>query len=180
MAAAKAVVIPPRTPMKIIDVLTQAKSWKLSAFFSFGSEARIDNVIFSLHSTVTVTILTICMVFVGMKQYFGEPIECLNTLNNSGPSSLTHAQLQHYCWMEGAFTVANRYTGTGDGGVGAHEITGQDNSYPGVKNYKPHKGDSKVLHKYYQWVYYILCIQVRLSKFKFKLSVHLTDAICLY
>lgn len=140
-----------RTPLAILEVLKQAKTWKVASFFSSRSSVRVDNFIFALHSTVTVTILTICMVFVGMKQYFGEPIECLGIPVT--PNGITQAQMQHFCWMEGSFTIVatNR----------RYERTGIDVSYPGVRTYKPDEGDLKMPHKYYQWVYYVLCIQVR-------------------
>lgn len=139
-------------PFAFLDVLKQATSFKVTSVFTSRSSTQIDNYIFKLHSTVTIFILSISIVFVGMKQYFGDPIECLN----AGSPQLTQAQMQHFCWMEGAFTIISRYSGNPER---LAEVTGVDNAYPGVKSYHPHKGDLKMPHKYYQWVYYILCIQ---------------------
>ncbi|XP_015785064.1 innexin inx2-like [Tetranychus urticae] len=120
--------------------------------FSSRSSTQIDNYIFKLHSTVTIVILSICIVFVGMKQYFGDPIECLN----AGSPQLTQAQMQHFCWMDGAFTSVYKYSGDPEC---LAEVTGLDNACPGAKSYHPHKGDLEMPQKHSQWVFYILCIQ---------------------
>jgi hypothetical protein len=83
--------------------------------------------------------------FVSMRQYFGEPIECL-----AGPSDIPPAMLQHYCWLEATFSVAES-----DGKA----VVGDHVAYPGVKVLDEQRGEHKVYHKYYQWVYFVLIIQ---------------------
>jgi hypothetical protein len=88
--------------------------------------------------------------FVSMRQYFGEPIECM-----AGKSDITASMLQHYCWLESTFSVSDS----------SHKSVGVDVAYPGVKTLNPSAGERKVYHKYYQWVYFVLIIQVRPSLF---------------
>lgn len=38
---------------------------------------RVDNVVFRLHSRVTVLLLLVCTILVTAKQYIGEPISCM-------------------------------------------------------------------------------------------------------
>ncbi|XP_015781504.1 innexin inx2-like [Tetranychus urticae] len=115
----------------------------------------IDSFLFTFHSKITVLMLTFFMCFLMMKQYFGEPIECLDI--PSAAQSISSKQMTNYCWMEGAFTIVTRYS-TSDL-KRLYEVPGHDVAYPGIKAYKPHQGDLKMPHKYYQWVYYILAIQ---------------------
>lgn len=144
-----------KTPMAIVELIKQSRSLKVSSIFDYASNSiRIDNFIFTLHSTVTVAIFLVGTVFVTMRQYFGEPIECFG----SKVQEMTSAQIQHFCWMEGVFTVS---------GSPKTELIGRDVSYPGVRHYDPRNGDIKVHHKYYQWIYFVLWIQVTNISLKF-------------
>lgn len=149
-----------RIPMSVVEILNKSSVWKVSSLFSNSSSSvKISTYLLTLHSTITCSILAICTVFVGMKQYFGEPIECLNILLSA--NSISMQQMQQYCWMEGAFTVINPSNPRNP------LVGGPDRAYPGVGPYKPLDGDVKMPHKYYQWVYYLLVIQVtRTTKFK--------------
>ena len=90
-------------------------------------------------------ILMVGTMFVTMRQYFGDPIECL-----SGPSDIPQAMMQHYCWLEATFSVADP-----DGKA----VVGDHVAYPGVKVLEEQKGEKKVFHRYYQWIYFVLIIQ---------------------
>lgn len=83
--------------------------------------------------------------FLSMRQYFGEPIECLNRSQD-----ISQQLLQNYCWLEGSFSVVDS---TGRTAVG------ESVAYPGVKTLSESAGERKQQHKYYQWVYFILIIQ---------------------
>jgi len=124
---------------------------KLGSVFPSGSweSVNVDNIIFRLHSIVTVFILMTGTMFSSMKSYFGENIECLSNKND-----LSKELIQLYCWMEGSFSV---YTGNGYDAP-SNSMTGYHNAYPGVKPYNPN-ADKKIYHRYYQWVYFILIIQ---------------------
>ncbi|XP_053210986.1 innexin inx2-like isoform X2 [Panonychus citri] len=78
--------------------------------------------------------------FVSMRQYFGEPIDCLTK-----DSDIKASLIEHYCWIEGAFSV-----------LGGGE-TGTSSAYPGVA--PTTSASIKRHHKYYQWVYFVLIIQ---------------------
>lgn len=98
-----------------------------------------------IHSQYTVSILLVGTLFLTIK-HFGDPIECLSSNNNDISAKL----LQHWCWLEGSFSVVDS---TGKAAI--------DNvAYPGVKTLNEENGEKRRLHKYYQWVYFVLIIQV--------------------
>ena len=74
--------------------------------------------------------------FVSMRQYFGEPIECL-----TGRSDIPQAMLQHYCWLEATFSVAEP-----DG----RAVVGPQVAYPGVKTLEKNekKGEIVFVHSF--------------------------------
>ncbi|RWS31382.1 Innexin inx2-like protein [Leptotrombidium deliense] len=129
-----------------MEYLKQVRAFSaLPQIFGYKFEGvSINNYVIKLHSTVTVLILFIGTMFVTARQYFGDPIECMSRQSDIPPN-----MLQHYCWLEATFSVADS----------SHGIVGSEVAYPGVKNYEPHKGEKKVYHKYYQWVYFVLIIQ---------------------
>lgn len=135
-----------RTPGSAMEYVRQLKALTtFSSLFEFNAnQIRVDNIVFKLHSTVTVLILLVGTMFVSMRQYFGEPIECMN----GGRSDIQIATIQHYCWLEATFSVPGPKT----------EYAGVHHAYPGIKTQGPN--DKKVYHKYYQWVYFVLIIQV--------------------
>lgn len=50
---------------------------------------RVDNVVFRLHSRVTVFLLLVCTVLVTAKQYIGEPISCMTDASiGTNPANL--------------------------------------------------------------------------------------------
>jgi len=129
-----------------MDYLRQIKAFaQFSQIFEFRAEqVKVDNVVFRLHSQATVMILMVGTMFVSMRQYFGEPIECLSSRTDLPPNLL-----QHYCWLESTFSVVD----------GTSKTVGLDVAYPGVKTLNQANGERKIHHKYYQWVYFILILQ---------------------
>jgi len=131
----------------VMDYLKQIKIFTTFSQYlkpSQNDPVKIENFIFTLHSKVTVTILMVGTMFLSMRQYFGEPIECL-----ARGSDISPALLQNYCWLEGSFSVQDS---SGKAAV--------DNvAYPGVKTLNEAAGERKQSHKYYQWVYFVLIIQ---------------------
>lgn len=135
-----------RTPGSAMEYVRQLKALTaFSSLFEFNANSiKVDNLVFKLHSTVTVLILLVGTMFVSMRQYFGEPIECMS----AGRSDIAQATIQHYCWLEATFSVPGPKS----------EYPGVHHAYPGIKTQGPN--DKKVYHKYYQWVYFVLIIQV--------------------
>ncbi|XP_015785216.1 innexin inx2 [Tetranychus urticae] len=111
-----------------------------SSLWTLKPNVTIDNLIITLHSTITVQILMIGTIFVSMRQYFGDPIDCLTK-----DSDIKASLIEHYCWIEGAFSVI------------AGGETGTSQAYPGVA--PTTTASVKRHHKYYQWVYFVLIIQ---------------------
>lgn len=133
-----------RASLPAMEYLKQIRALTaFSSLFDFKADTvKVDNVLFRLHSMVTVFILMVGTMFVTMRQYFGDPIECMG-----GKSDLSAALVQHYCWLESTFSVTSN---------------SPDQAYPGVKPVIPGQ-DKKNYHKYYQWVYFVLMLQVRLT-----------------
>jgi hypothetical protein len=138
-----------RVPANAMEYVRQIRAFTaFSQLFDFKAESvRVDNILFRLHSNVTVMILLVGTMFVTMRQYFGEPIECMQRQSDISP-----AMLQHYCWLEATFSVSDS----------SHKLVGVEVAYPGVKTLNPLEGERKVYHKYYQWVYFVLLLQAML------------------
>ena len=113
-----------------MDYIRQIKAFTaFSQLFDFrADQVKVDNAVFRLHSQATVMILMVGTMFVSMRQYFGEPIECM-----SGRSDLPQNMLQHYCWLESTFSVTD----------GSPKTTGVDVAYPGVKTLNTAAGERK-------------------------------------
>jgi hypothetical protein len=47
---------------------------------------RIDNLVFRLHSRLTVLLLSVCAILVTAKQLVGDPISCITDSNGFGES----------------------------------------------------------------------------------------------
>ena len=69
-----------------------------------------------------------------------------------------------YCWIHGTFSVPGAWSGQ----------QGVEVPHPGVA--PPGKGEEVVYHKYYQWVCYVLFLQVsRTLQYLQASSLHLID-----
>ncbi|XP_015789262.1 innexin inx2 [Tetranychus urticae] len=104
-------------------------------------QVRIDNNAFRLHYKATVILLVASSILVTGRQYFGDPIDCIQR------DDIPQNVMDTFCWIHSTFTLPNAL----DKQVGVDVVA------PGVDNYKP--GEKKVYHKYYQWVCFVLFIQ---------------------
>lgn len=100
-----------------------------------------DNNIFRLHYKFTVVCLVAFSLLVTSKQYFGDPIDCIN--NDDIPADV----LKTFCWIHATFSLPAAF---------GKEV-GVEVPYPGVD--KSIAGEDRVYHKYYQWVCFVLFLQ---------------------
>lgn len=101
----------------------------------------IDNNVFRLHYKVTVIMLVAASILVTGRQYFGDPIDCIQR------DDIPQNVMDTFCWIHSTFTLPNAL----------NKRVGVDVIAPGVDSYTP--GEKKVYHKYYQWVCFVLFIQ---------------------
>ncbi|RWS12681.1 innexin inx2-like protein [Dinothrombium tinctorium] len=101
----------------------------------------IDNAIFRLHYKLSVVILVTFAIVVTLRQYFGDPIDCIS--KDDIPSNL----LDTFCWIHTTFSVENAW----------HKQVGTEVVYPGVDKRTP--DEQRVYHAYYQWVCFVLFFQ---------------------
>ncbi|KAI1296819.1 Innexin inx2 [Halotydeus destructor] len=102
----------------------------------------IDNHVFRLHYKVTVIFLITASLLVTGKEYFGDPIDCVQP-NEEEENDF----LDTFCWIHSTFTLPDAYD----------KKVGSEVPYPGVDKHVP--GDRKTYHKYYQWVCFALFFQ---------------------
>lgn len=100
-----------------------------------------DGTTFRLHYRLTGLLLTVCSILVSATQFYGDPIQCIQT------DDVPKKVLDTYCWVEGTFTLPKAF----DKEVGREVV------YPGVDQKDP--GDDVVYHAYYQWVCFVLLFQ---------------------
>ncbi len=105
------------------------------------SPVQIDNWVFKLHYKATMNILMMCSLLVTLRQYFGDPIDCLV---EKVPAKIMNT----YCWMQSTYTIINRLETA---------VVGKDVAAPGVGPVR--EGDMVQYHKYYQWVCFVLFFQ---------------------
>ena len=132
------------TVQTIWDSIRTVKNFKPSFLFQSTDQFEqidVTNFIFKLHSKLTVTILLLGTFFVTLK-VFGNPIECFMRENGLVSKQL----MEHYCWIEGVFSIHNPAPTTFNGLTKQTGVQGVDFAYPGVSS-GPGK---RVNHKYYQ------------------------------
>jgi len=105
------------------------------------SEVTIDNNVFRLHYKVTVIFLTAFSLLVTSRQYFGDPIDCIQK------DDIPEKVIDTYCWIHATFTLPDAFD----------KRVGYEVPHPGVDKYRP--GETRVYHKYYQWVCFVLFLQ---------------------
>ena len=117
----------------------------------------IDNIVFQLHSKVTVVLLLTCALTVSFVQYFGTPIDCVSDFRKY------HREfLNTHCWISTTYSIPSLWD----------QQVGEDVVYPGVGNSPVDKRD-RVYHAYYQWVWFVLFIQAvsfSITKFVWKIA----------
>jgi len=104
-------------------------------------EVCVDNNVFRLHYKVTVIFLLACSVLVTSRQYFGDPIDCIQ--RDDIPPNI----IDTYCWIHATFTLPKAFNKT----------VGIEVPHPGVDKFSP--GEERTYHKYYQWVCFVLFFQ---------------------
>ena len=105
---------------------------------------------FRLHCKVTVLLLFTCCVVVSEGQFFGDPIDCMV---EEIPSSI----MDTYCWIHSTFSIPRLMTSNSSA---PHPGVGPE--YVRLENELEYELE-KVEHKFYQWVCFVIFIQVKLS-----------------
>jgi len=105
-------------------------------------ETSIDNNVFRLHYKATVILLIAFSLLVTSRQYFGDPISCIQT--DDIPSSI----INQYCWIHSTFTLPGAF----------NKSVGKQVPHPGIDKYVEGQDELKY-HKYYQWVCFVLFFQ---------------------
>lgn len=100
-----------------------------------------DNEIFRLHYKLTLAICMACSLLVTAREYFGDPIDCVPI----GDGDLLQKLVDTFCWIHSTFTLP--------------KSIGNEVAYPGVAKYHGYDGQTRVYHKYYQWVCFMLFFQ---------------------
>ena len=103
-----------------------------------------DGSVFRLHYKVTVMCLLAFTFIVTTRQYVGTPIMCVHT--NDVPKEV----LNTYCWIHPTYTLSSAHW----------KRVGVDVPHPGVDKTRDEKDKKHV--KYYQWVGFLLFLQVGL------------------
>ena len=61
----------------------------------------IDNFVFRLHYKLTVIIFVTSTLFIGSKQYIGDPIDCM-------VEGVPQGTMDTYCWIHSTYSVPTR------------------------------------------------------------------------
>ncbi|XP_026752543.2 innexin inx2-like [Galleria mellonella] len=110
---------------------------RFRAFLKFDNVST-DNNVFRMHYKVTVIMLLVFTLLVTSKQFFGEPIHCMN----NGEKDTDADAVNSYCWIYGTYTLRSKLKG--EEGI----------AYLGVG--PPTENDEQIKHTYYQWVCFVL------------------------
>ena len=105
---------------------------------------KIDSNVFRCHYKLTVILLGLSATLVSLKQYVGDPIDCIV---NAEKSPVESGVLDQYCWIHSTHTLPN------EPGV----ETNGTRPIPGLGT--PEEGEQMIYHKYYQWVGFFLIFQ---------------------
>lgn len=102
---------------------------------------NIDNNVFKLHYKATVIFLILFSLLVTGRQYFGDPIDCIQ--RDDIPANI----IDTYCWIHSTFTLPDAFNKT----------VGVEVPHPGIDKFV--RGERRIYHKYYQWVCFVLFLQ---------------------
>lgn len=108
------------------------------------SPVKTDGNIFRFHYKLTVIFLALSATLISLKQYVGDPIDCII---NAEKSPVESGVLDSYCWIHSTHTLPNE---PGMKANGSRPI-------PGLGT--PEEGEQMRYHKYYQWVGFFLIFQ---------------------
>lgn len=101
----------------------------------------IDGLVFRLHYRATVLILLSASILLSCRQYFGDPIHCIQR------DVKQIKALENFCWIHSTFILPHVWNST----------IGIEVPHPGIDTHKP--GINKEYHGYYQWVAFVLLLQ---------------------
>lgn len=107
-------------------------------------EITTDNAIFKLHYLFTSILLIAFSLMVTARQYFGNPIDCIQ------PDNIPFINV--YCWIHSTYTMPGAFH---------NKVLGSEIAHPGVENSKGQLDDRK-FYAYYQWVCFVLFFQALL------------------
>lgn len=108
------------------------------------SHVHIDTAVFRLHYSLTVILLIAFSLIVTTRQYVGNPIDCIHS------KDLPEDVLNTYCWIHSTYTITAAY----------RKREGFEVPFPGVDNSKSHPESERKEYRYYQWVCFMLFLQV--------------------
>ncbi|VDM38082.1 unnamed protein product [Toxocara canis] len=111
----------------------------LGKFLSAATSHRLDDIVDRLHFVATVTALVLCAMFVGAKQHFGQPIQCMLPAHLDRGSWSSYGQ--YFCFVESTYRLTYNRT------------------VPTTEERISLKKSSGVELNYYQWVPYFFAIQ---------------------
>ncbi|KYQ57516.1 Innexin shaking-B [Trachymyrmex zeteki] len=110
------------------------------------SHIHIDSAVFRLHYSLTVILLIAFSLIVTTRQYVGNPIDCIHS------KDLPEDVLNTYCWIHSTYTITAAY----------RKREGLEVPFPGVDNSKSYSESERKEYKYYQWVCFMLFLQLNL------------------
>lgn len=106
-------------------------------------DTTTDNLVFRLHTKLTVLALVTCSLLVTAQQFIGDPIDCV-------VYAVPQDVMDTYCWIHSTFSIPSRWIGQ----------TKEDFPYPGIAPIGDlNEGEELKYHKYYQWVCFFLFFQ---------------------
>lgn len=98
----------------MLKILKELKSWVQVSRRS-QDHVSVDTVVSALHHRVTSVMLLVCCVLVSSRQYFGEPILCIQDGSDDDTAIPTNV-LNSYCF------ITSTYTAVGPAGMGSYCI----------------------------------------------------------
>ncbi|XP_032666511.1 innexin shaking-B isoform X1 [Odontomachus brunneus] len=130
------------------------------------SHIHTDSAVFRLHYSLTVILLVSFSLIVTTRQYVGNPIDCIHS------KDLPEDVLNTYCWIHSTYTITAAY----------RKREGSEVPFPGVDNSKSYPDSERKEYRYYQWVCFLLFIQVHRiveDSMMFRLHYRATVAVLL-
>ncbi|XP_069696480.1 innexin inx3-like [Periplaneta americana] len=121
----------------MLGVLKQLQS-RVRAGRRGPGHVSVDSLVSALHHRVTTAILLVCCALVCSRQYFGEPILCIQDAPDD-KASIPSKVLNTYCFVSSTYTVPGPTGETWQG-----------------------QGQPERRHAYYQWVPFVLFLQALL------------------
>lgn len=125
------------------------------------SHIHIDTAVFRLHYSLTVILLVAFSLIVTTRQYVGNPIDCIHS------KDLPEDVLNTYCWIHSTYTITSAYK----------KKEGSEVPFPGVANSKLYPESERKEYRYYQWVCFMLFLQVNWHLFSIVVAVVLIRGV---